>query len=45
MKLGGLYSAKDTERAIKATRVVPKTVTLVDPNTGVIWGKRTIYSK
>jgi len=43
--LGDLYDAKETERVIKSTRVVPKTVTLVDPITKTIYGKRTIHSK
>lgn len=43
LTLGSLYSAADVTKAVKTTRVVPKTVTIV--SNGQIIGKRTIYSK
>ncbi len=40
-----LYSMADTMKATSATKVEPKTVTIVNHSTGEIIGKRTIYSK
>jgi hypothetical protein len=45
LTLSNLYSMPATARAIATTRVVPKTVKLVDPITKTIYGKRTIMSK
>jgi hypothetical protein len=45
LTIGNLYSMPAIAQAIATTRVVPKTVTLVDPITKTIYGKRTIISK
>jgi hypothetical protein len=45
LKLRNLYSAQDTEKAIKSNKVSAQTVTIKNNSTGEVIGKRTLYQK
>lgn len=45
LKLHNLYSASDTEKAIKSDKVSAQTIIVKNNSTGEVIGKRTLYQK